>query len=375
MATNAIRASAMHRSVRHPARRLLRGGAAGRRRRRRRERTGAGATHPDDRRQPVRGLHRRQRGLAGWRELSQHRDRALGRRQPAKLTQPDRGLAAGPLVQWRLAGAPRWRQLRRRRQWRTVRIPGTTACTGGSYKRASDPWVTIAPNGTAYLHEPVVRPGPAERRVRPQRDAGEPLHRRREFLERPDHADPGPRRAGPERQELDHRRRHQLQLRLRGLGPVAGLHAPTAGGRGAGRRHGRGAGRRGCRGRRGRGAPAGAAAAAAGRQRGGAAAAAAPVFFEGPVYLARTTNGGRSWQPARKIYDPGPNSQTINNLVVVPPSGTVFDFFTEISPNGGTRIGLIRSFDKGATWQRAALRGGDRDRVRRRDARHRGTGA
>ena len=36
---------------------------------------------------------------------------------------------------------------------------------------------------------------------------------------------------------------------------------------------------------------------------------------------------------------------------MVPPSGTVFDFFTEISPNGGTRIGLIRSFDKGATWR------------------------
>jgi hypothetical protein len=86
-------------------------------------------------------------------------------------------------------------------------------------------------------------------------------------------------------------------------------------------------------------------------QRGGAVAPAAPVFFEGPVYLARTTNGGLTWQPAREIYDPGPNSQTINNLVVVPPSGTVIDFFTEISPNGGTRIGLIRSFDKGATWR------------------------
>ena len=29
----------------------------------------------------------------------------------------------------------------------------------------------------------------------------------------------------------------------------------------------------------------------------------------------------------------------------------MFDFFTEISPNGGTRIGMIRSFDKGATWR------------------------
>jgi hypothetical protein len=30
--------------------------------------------------------------------------------------------------------------------------------------------------------------------------------------------------------------------------------------------------------------------------------------------------------------------------------GTVFDFFTEISPNGGTRIGFVRSFDKGASF-------------------------
>jgi hypothetical protein len=78
--------------------------------------------------------------------------------------------------------------------------------------------------------------------------------------------------------------------------------------------------------------------------------AAAEIFFKGPTFFTRTTNGGQSWERARRIYDPGGNSQTINNLVEVLPRGTVINFFTEISPNGGTRIRLIRSFDKGQTF-------------------------
>ena len=76
----------------------------------------------------------------------------------------------------------------------------------------------------------------------------------------------------------------------------------------------------------------------------------AQVFFTGPVYFARTTNGGQSWEPAKEIFDTGPNSQTIANQIVVPPSGTVIDFFTHIFPNGGTRIGFIRSFNRGASF-------------------------
>ena len=71
------------------------------------------------------------------------------------------------------------------------------------------------------------------------------------------------------------------------------------------------------------------------------------MFFKGPTYLARTTDGGASWETAKKIYDPGPNAQTINNLVEVPPSGTVFDFFTHIFSNGLMRLDYLRSFDKG----------------------------
>jgi hypothetical protein len=34
--------------------------------------------------------------------------------------------------------------------WVRVAIPGTSACVGGTHLRASDPWVTFSPNGTAY---------------------------------------------------------------------------------------------------------------------------------------------------------------------------------------------------------------------------------
>src|SRR4051794_10658504 len=34
--------------------------------------------------------------------------------------------------------------------WLPVAIPGITKCSGGSYDRASDPWVSFAPNGDLY---------------------------------------------------------------------------------------------------------------------------------------------------------------------------------------------------------------------------------
>ena len=71
----------------------------------------------------------------------------------------------------------------------------------------------------------------------------------------------------------------------------------------------------------------------------------------GPTYLARTTNNGASWEPARPIFDPGPQSQTINNQVVTLPDAVV-NLFTQIdgAGNGIARLALVRSTDGGATW-------------------------
>jgi hypothetical protein len=90
--------------------------------------------------------------------------------------------------------------------------------------------------------------------------------------------------------------------------------------------------------------------------------------FKSPAYLARTTNGGASWEPAREIYNPGGNNQTIGNQVVVQPNGTVFDFFNEIlnfrNDDGGFQfdfnLSFVRSTDKGATWTNGpAIRAAD----------------
>ena len=39
------------------------------------------------------------------------------------------------------------------------------------------------------------------------------------------------------------------------------------------------------------------------------------------------------------------------HLIAVPPNGNVIDFFTDILPNGTPRLALLRSFDKGETWE------------------------
>jgi len=74
----------------------------------------------------------------------------------------------------------------------------------------------------------------------------------------------------------------------------------------------------------------------------------------GPTYFARSVDDGASWVGARAIYDPGPNNQTINNILVVLPNGMLIVFFAEIdtAANGtlSTHFSLIRSPDNGATW-------------------------
>jgi hypothetical protein len=74
----------------------------------------------------------------------------------------------------------------------------------------------------------------------------------------------------------------------------------------------------------------------------------------GPAYFSRTTNGGVTWEPARSIYDPGPTSQTIGNIVAVRSDGLVLDLFTQLDelPDHSTvaTIAVVRSTNKGVNW-------------------------
>lgn len=72
----------------------------------------------------------------------------------------------------------------------------------------------------------------------------------------------------------------------------------------------------------------------------------------GPTWFARTSDGGVTWEPAREIYNPGADSQTINNQIVVLPDGTLVLHFTELANVGAAnlRLRIMRSADRGATW-------------------------
>ena len=91
-----------------------------------------------------------------------------------------------------------------------------------------------------------------------------------------------------------------------------------------------------------------------------------PTGFYGPTWMARTTNGGQSWEPGRKIYDPatdgagqGRNDQTIGNQIVVLPNGDLLDVFDLIHNDNshkrrGSKVAVIRSTDHGRTWDTTA---------------------
>jgi len=89
--------------------------------------------------------------------------------------------------------------------------------------------------------------------------------------------------------------------------------------------------------------------------------------YYGPVWFARTTNFGASWETARKIYDPatdgpgqGRNDDISGNQILVLPDGTLVDGFDLIHNDNaqgrrGGKIALIRSTDKGVTWEKRAI--------------------
>ena len=85
--------------------------------------------------------------------------------------------------------------------------------------------------------------------------------------------------------------------------------------------------------------------------------------FRGPTWFSKTTDGGKTWTGTRAIFDPGQNSQTIGNQVVVDPkTGVLYDFFqlfqTTGSPNftpRGSSASFISSSDGGKTWSQPTV--------------------
>jgi hypothetical protein len=234
--------------------------------------------------------------------------------------------------------------------WRTVVVPDVSRCSGGEFLRASDPWVDFSPNGVAYYMSLAFEPDrvspsgeflgfgrnamTVNRSTNGGRSWGDPIT----LIETDDPRflnDKNSLTADPTNPSYAYAVWDRLQDFA--VPPPAGMpELPHAGG-------GRGARLR----------------AAWLKQLGSAATQAAPseaqaaeVFFKGPTLFTQTTNGGKSWKEPEIIFDPGPNAQTLNNIVVVQPSGTVIDFFSHFYSDEAINIELLRSSDKGRTFER-----------------------
>lgn len=78
----------------------------------------------------------------------------------------------------------------------------------------------------------------------------------------------------------------------------------------------------------------------------------------GPTYFARSINNGLSWETARSIYNPGGTGQTIGNVITVLPDGTLINLLTKLVTIGGADVATIevmRSTNKGINWSQPIL--------------------
>jgi hypothetical protein len=225
-----------------------------------------------------------------------------------------------------------------------TRCSGGTAANGGDYPRASDPWVDFAPNGDVYQVSLSVnladvttailvsrsRDGGTtwEDPIAVRRDTGDAFNDKESLTADP--TDPAGRRVYVVWDRLE-----GAALPLQEISPLPLL----------------------------------------------------PV--KGPTWLARTIDGGVTWEAARPIYDPGPGRQTIGNQIVVLPDGTVLNGFAvgsgaakraageggepgegapveprdggpadpspepHAKPPVGFAVAVIRSTDHGVTWSPA----------------------
>lgn len=226
--------------------------------------------------------------------------------------------------------------------WKRVVVGGITKCSGGTYDRASDPWVTIAADGTAYFmslvfmnDEPSGAFGDNAMLVSRSSNGGAswgpPKVLRADtdgkVLNDKNSMTADPKVANNVYAVWDRLVDYTLPSAAAGPLPAAlSMTSRTDSVVNARDRYRKF------------------------RKSGAAKRQAVPLIFEGPTYFTRTTNGGASWEPARVIYDSGPNAQTINNLTVIRPNGDVLVFFTDLPADGSVKIGFVKSADKGATF-------------------------
>jgi hypothetical protein len=211
------------------------------------------------------------------------------------------GASRGNAVGASLDGGQTWKVIR---QTKNSLCTGGTQANGGGYERASDPWVTISPNGNAYLMSLSVDQdpnalgdfNPDAMLVSKSTDGGLTWSNPSTLIR-----DADPNRFNDKNSITadpnDSRYVYAVWDRLATTGRVV----------------------------------------------------------RGPTLFTRTTNGGASWEEARVIYDPGAFAQTLGNQIAVRPQGELINIFTLIRnvrrPGDPLlNVTVMRSEDNGKTW-------------------------
>lgn len=193
--------------------------------------------------------------------------------------------------------------------WHRAPVPGVSDCAGGDTQRATDPWVSFSPDGTAYFFTLSFDGIGFENGlyVNKSTDGGRTWGPRAELLREglaTTFNDKNAITADPYDSRFVYAVWDRLVFPQERADDQAAFHAFAS---------------------------------------------------RGPTVLARTVNGGQSWEPMRTIYDPGENDQTIGNIIEVLPDGTLACFFDEFRNDNkhGTRgdsLRVIFSHDHGGTW-------------------------
>ncbi|MEM5328100.1 sialidase family protein [Paraburkholderia sp. JHI2823] len=81
--------------------------------------------------------------------------------------------------------------------------------------------------------------------------------------------------------------------------------------------------------------------------------------FRGPTFFAKTVNGGQTWSSPKIIVNLPSRQQTIGNQIVVnSQDGTLYDFFDMFRPPfnvTASKVAFIKSTDDGGTWTKPQI--------------------